>query len=904
MRAPDIQSLGLPNALRQGQSGVAMSYARTLSMLTKTFRHPQLFIWAGAAAMATVILGSSAVLLENLRKDTLRAAEAELSRFSLTLAEQADRSFKSLDLVISSIAENIVRRDATSLADFSRSVGGHDTHQLLKEKLSGLPQVDAITVINKNGKLINFSRYWPIPEVNVSDRDYFKALSSNPSMDTFVSSPVQNRGTGTWTIYIARRLNDRNGSFLGLVLGAMTLQYFEEFYQSVSRGSGSAISLMRNDGMMLARHPHTDDVGKVFEGTREMLTKMGARAFRDVSPIDGRIRIKAASRLENYPLLILTTQVEQSLLVSWRSISWVVAAFAFGISALLLIAAHLVTTWWRQIETAIKLDQDRSRAETARAEAEATLSRLRERAADAASEAKSSFVAVMSHEIRTPLNAIIGLTNAMLETELTSNQRDLLKTMQLSGDGLMGLLNDVLDYSKLEANQMKFESIPFSPTEIVDATMSIIGARAHAKGLVLKTDYDPDLPVALLGDPGRIRQILLNLASNAVKFTQSGSITFIVRRTRASGADATIEWSVSDTGIGVAADKIGSLFQDFVQADTSVNRRFGGSGLGLSICKKMVDKLSGTIEVDSTLGLGTKVRVLLTLPVADTITSEPEGHREDSPLPEVLKDLSRPLRVLIADDNSTNRLVAAKMLESTGAHISMATDGMEAVAASRRFLFDVILMDIRMPEMDGIEATKIIRLDGNPVPILAVTANVFCDDHAVFMRSGMQGVVAKPVRKSSLLNAIGVAIMNERSRKRCVDNHTASELGGGITDVVYVSEEQHTRLSSEIGEEVVAEAVGIFFDDAAQRLGYLRHSDVTKDREAIRLHMHSIKGSSAYLGFDIVSTLAQAIEAGVHSLTQNEYELMREKIDDALVVTRDVLGAKIRKSSNSAGLAA
>src|ERR1019366_439221 len=206
----------------------------------------------GSLALICTIIGSNVIFLSNLRESSLQTAEANLARYSLMLVEEADRSFKSVDLVLSSVGDYLGRREVTDSESYQRIMSDQATHLLLKEKITGLPQIDAVTMINAQGKLINFSRYWPIPDVNVADRDYFKALKADPNLETFISAPVQNRGSGTWNIYIARRLNDPNGEFMGLLLGAMSLQYFENYFASTSLGVGSSVSLVREEGTRLA----------------------------------------------------------------------------------------------------------------------------------------------------------------------------------------------------------------------------------------------------------------------------------------------------------------------------------------------------------------------------------------------------------------------------------------------------------------------------------------------------------------------------------------------------------------------------------------------------------------------------------------------------------------------------
>jgi CheY-like chemotaxis protein len=505
---------------------------------------------------------------------------------------------------------------------------------------------------------------------------------------------------------------------------------------------------------------------------------------------------------------------------------------------------------------------------------------------------------MMSHEIRTPMNAVLGLASTLLETPLDDDQRNSVIAIRDAGDNLLGLLNDILDFSKLEAGPIAFEAIAFSPQALVDNAVSIIGPRASAKGLAIRKVNEAALPPALTGDAARLRQVMLNLLSNAVKFTEAGEVVVAIRCLARDEKHATIEWSVSDTGIGIAPERIKDLFVDFVQADNSINRRFGGTGLGLSICKRLAEQMGGEIKVVSEPGKGSIFRFKLKMPIAEeaALAEHDDHERLFKDLRLSISKLGRALRVLVVDDNATNRLVAAKMLKEFDVRIDVACDGAEAVAAASQSSYDAILMDMRMPEMDGLQATRAIRARGGPladVPIIAFTANAFADDATACREAGMNDFLAKPVRKRELV-AVIVRALSGRSQGIGISQLPARELHppqsekGEPSTPIFVRATYET-MAREIGEEGAREMVEIFRAETDRRIALLRRLSCELDRAAIIREAHALKSDAGTLGLLQLAELARALEREATGMTDEEYRAALDRIEPAYAVGRDRL---------------
>ena len=426
-------------------------------------------------------------------------------------------------------------------------------------------------------------------------------------------------------------------------------------------------------------------------------------------------------------------------------------------------AALTLTTKWQLQQEAIAYTQNLEKKVKDRTneleELVKEYKKLKEKAENATA-IKSSFLANMSHEIRTPMNGVMGMNDLLLETGLTGEQRELSELVRSSAKNLLKIINDILDFSKMEAGKMEIENVPFQVQKIVKDVVQIISFSSNKKELGINYTISPDVPERLTGDPTRVRQILMNFGSNAVKFAKRGQVHFKVELLKSEGSKNTVKFSVVDTGPGIPEEKLPGIFDAFTQGDTSTTRRHGGTGLGLAICRQIVELMNGEVGVESKLGEGSEFWFTITLNVPGQ-NQEPHDVPGKKPAQMEMGSADNN-KVLVVEDNAINQLVAKKILEKEGFDVDISENGVEALEAVQNNDYAFILMDVQMPEMDGYEATKKIREmeknTGRHLPIIALTASAMDTDRELCIQAGMDEYVAKPVNRVSLLKALKLAV--------------------------------------------------------------------------------------------------------------------------------------------------
>ncbi len=470
-----------------------------------------------------------------------------------------------------------------------------------------------------------------------------------------------------------------------------------------------------------------------------------------------------------------------------------------------------------------------------------------QRAAEASNEQKSEFLAMISHEVRTPLGGVIGmLRSAKKDPALSPDTRNKLRISLGNAEVLLHIINDILDFSRLEAGKMPFETIDFDLPALLNDVVALLADRAETKGISLVADLPDDLPQWWLGDPVRLRQVVMNLVGNGVKFTEQGE----VRLSAAAAPGGGILLAVRDTGIGIGSDELRRLFQRFEQASTATSRKYGGAGLGLAICKKIVETLGGSIAVHSEPGTGSEFRVALPLRPGQPAPQHPAGMRAPH---------AASLAILCAEDGSTNQIILRELLGDMGHRVAIAEDGAAALARLAQQDFDLVIMDSRMPRMDGIAALRRLRAgaDGvrNPqVPVIALTANAAEDERQRFMAAGANGFLPKPIDEASLHAEIARQI---GLLPGAVAAGMAAEPPSlAALDAMFGLDSAPAR-----GATASAVARAAFLREGPRLLSAIRDSLAAGDAAAVSLHAHTLLGGAGYVGAQGLRTLCGRIEA-------------------------------------------
>lgn len=693
---------------------------------------------AVAAAIVVSVLAVAGGSIWQLRQQAEQAARLNADSATVALAAHAHQVFSSARHVLEGLATQLEAADVQDVQAFKQRFAGAGTHALLRAQADNFQALDVLSLVAADGDLVNFSRGFPAPAMNIRGREgVAEGGTDGDAQALLITAPRVAIVNGRWTFYMVRHLHTADGRPLGIVQAGIRTEYFADFYQRLQvrprapGGYPTRLSLLRADGVVLATAPH--DPQRLAQplqlqpGAADPLT-----AVRDV---------------EGFPARVAATVHARDYLAAWRNQAWLVAGLALLSAALLSVTFALMVRVLRRREHELAADR-----------------RLRIQA-EQADRAKTEFLSTITHELRTPMNGVLGTAELLLQPQPPERQRELVETLLGSGRRLLAIINDILDLTQIEAGTVVVQAVPFQPAAVAEEVRRLLAAAADAKGLRLLTRSEGALPPAVLGDAGHVREVLIRLVGNAIKFTEQGQVLLVVEaRPPAPGAPGlpVLRYRVEDTGIGIAPQARERLFKPFAQGDASAQRRHEGAGLGLALAQRLAWLLGSRIDYEALPGGGTRFWFDLALPAAAVPAPTPLSPPDGVPATPGPQAAAGAPHVLVVEDNLVNAMIVQAQLASLHCTSTLAEDGEAALRCLREGGFDLVLMDCMLPAMSGYDATTLWRAiehtEGLPhLPIVALTANTLASNVALCAQAGMDDFLTKPVALERLR-----ALLHER----------------------------------------------------------------------------------------------------------------------------------------------
>ncbi len=682
----------------------------------------------GFSVVLLTIWATSWAAIYSVGHNERAAAIVTARNTSMMVTAYVSQTLKAGTIVLDSMRALVAHRGIESPEAFRALLDNVEVHNMLKSRIVNMPELDKVAFISADGQVLNFSLSYPPPPIRVSDRDYFIEQMGEKPPATSLSIVVTDRGSGRRTFFLAQRVVSAQGRVLGLVLAAIDADILANFFQRTALGDASAIFLSRADGALLTGVGlRPGAYGQRLSETPAQLLDAGAGYVTNGGSLPTNFPMRsyaaAVQAVDGLPAEVTVVIGDQDIYADWWRSTATILVLSLALCLFIAAVIWEMTTLFSRLL-------------------------LTSQAAQAANNAKTQFITNMSHELRTPLNGILGMFRMLGSKPIDDESKLFVETGTRSAEHLMAIVNDLLDLSKVEAGCMELERAPFSVREMVQHAVSIVQPVGAERANTIELVIDENVPNRVLGDEARWRQVLLNLLGNAVKFTENGIVAVRVEASSPANGFAAIRFSVADTGIGIPQAVQADIFNKFVQADSSIQRRFGGTGLGLTISRLIVEQLSGCIGFESEPGAGSLF--WFEIPGVPVLaTPEPSIPAQTA--------VSGPLRLLSVEDSATNQLVIQHMLSHAGHAYDAAHDGLEALEKAELTSYDAILMDVQMPKMDGIEATRRLRQGRSKnaqTPIIIVTAHAMANDRQKFIDAGADDYLAKPIRPHELKAAL------------------------------------------------------------------------------------------------------------------------------------------------------